>query len=55
MIYYETSAKEGANVEQAFMELTKNIHEKNKQKLFENKENEVNFQTEQQQNNCCKN
>lgn len=43
MIYYETSAKEGTNVEQAFMELTKKIHAKNKQILEENKENEVNL------------
>lgn len=28
MIYYETSAKEGTNVETAFLELTNKVHAK---------------------------
>ena len=55
MLYYETSAKEGTNVELAFMDLTKKIHERNKEKLNVDKENDIKFQTQQQENKCCKN
>lgn len=57
MIYYETSAKEGDNVEKAFLDLTQKVHDKNKlkdqTKTYENELLENN--NNKKFSSCCSN